>query len=544
VGTASPSFKVDVVGADGDGIRYTGAGVSAVFAVASSAAFIGTGTNNPVTFVVNNAEQMRLTSTGLGIGTSNPANKLDVNSAATTANSRFLTTGTNTYTPTVSTSLVNTTLQLIGGGASGATTGIRISQGGSFEAFFGGVQEAGGAAAFVWQGYNGVAYAERMRLDSSGNLGLGISPTVQFDVVRDQNNATPMARFRNNDSGSGAYAGIGVNAFGNSWGFRMGSAAANSNRLEIVSDAFGTPIARVIVDSSGNLGLGVTPSAWNGNQKALQLTNSGAIFARTSGTFVSQNLFYNASDAATYIGNGFATTYVQSSSSGTHAWFTAPSGTAGNAITFTQAMTLNSSGNLLVGTTTDEGERTRFESSSAAQLALVYPGIGKFSFKVDSGRNLSILDGTTERARIDSSGNFILAAANDARIYSQGVYNVTTGSAANVFVGSDGGFSRSTSSLKYKQNIQDAVHGLLDVLALRPVTYESKNQNEAGIVYGGLIAEEVHAAGLTEFVQYAEDGTPDALAYGNMVSLCIKAIQEMKAIIDSQAERLAVLEAK
>jgi hypothetical protein len=37
--------------------------------------------------------------------------------------------------------------------------------------------------------------------------------------------------------------------------------------------------------------------------------------------------------------------------SGLHKWFNAPSGTAGNAITFTQAMTLDASGNLLVGTT-------------------------------------------------------------------------------------------------------------------------------------------------------------------------------------------------
>jgi hypothetical protein len=35
-----------------------------------------------------------------------------------------------------------------------------------------------------------------------------------------------------------------------------------------------------------------------------------------------------------------------------HQWFNAPSGTAGNAITFTQAMTLDASGNLMMGLTT------------------------------------------------------------------------------------------------------------------------------------------------------------------------------------------------
>ena len=44
-----------------------------------------------------------------------------------------------------------------------------------------------------------------------------------------------------------------------------------------------------------------------------------------------------------------ATQYYQAA--GQHVWRTAPSGTAGNAISFTQAMTLDASGNLLVGLT-------------------------------------------------------------------------------------------------------------------------------------------------------------------------------------------------
>jgi hypothetical protein len=121
-------------------------------------------------------------------------------------------------------------------------------------------------------------------------------------------------------------------------------------------------------------------------------------------------------------------------------------------------------------------------------------------------------------------------------------YNNTTASAANLFVASGGDLFRSTSSLKYKQNVQNAIHGLAELLTLRPVIYEGKAASDAGKTFGGLIAEEVHDAGLTEFVQYAEDGTPDALAYGNMVSLCIKAIQEQQALIESLTSRVAQLE--
>jgi len=153
-------------------------------------------------------------------------------------------------------------------------------------------------------------------------------------------------------------------------------------------------------------------------------------------------------------------------------------------------------------------------------------------------------------ASISASNNFEIysvgAAAARLQIDSTGLLksvptnNNTTGSGANMVVFSDGQFARSTSSLRYKNTINNATHGLTELLTLRPVTY--KGNNDGDTVYGGLIAEEVHDAGLTEFVQYNDDGEPDALAYGNMVSLCIKAIQELKTELDSAKARIVALE--
>jgi hypothetical protein len=109
-----------------------------------------------------------------------------------------------------------------------------------------------------------------------------------------------------------------------------------------------------------------------------------------------------------------------------------------------------------------------------------------------------------------------------------------------MYVNSSGRFFRSTSSQRYKNTIQDATHGLTELLTLRPVTY--KGNDDGDLVFGGLIAEEVHDAGLTEFVQYDEDDQPDALAYGNMVSLCIKAIQQQQATITALTARIETLE--
>ena len=192
---------------------------------------------------------------------------------------------------------------------------------------------------------------------------------------------------------------------------------------------------------------------------------------------------------------------------------------------------------------------------------------GLFSPGADT---VALVTGGTERARIDSSGtlktfgstanssvyncDFRNSASTDLfRVRNDGYfitgsaasspYNLTTGSAANVNMDGNGALQRVTSSLKYKRDVQDIVHGLRELLQLRAVTYKGKGENDGETVFGGLIAEEVDAAGLHEFVQYASDGSPDSLAYGNMVSLCVKAIQEQQAIISELQSKVAALEA-
>jgi len=140
----------------------------------------------------------------------------------------------------------------------------------------------------------------------------------------------------------------------------------------------------------------------------------------------------------------------------------------------------------------------------------------------------------------DGNGNPRLWMNGSGYLHSDPTYANTSGGAANVGIASSGQFYRSTSSLRYKNTINDATHGLTELLTLRPVTY--KGNNDGDTVFGGLIAEEVHDAGLTEFVSYNDDGEPDALAYGNMVSLCIKAIQEQQETITALEARIAALE--
>ena len=114
--------------------------------------------------------------------------------------------------------------------------------------------------------------------------------------------------------------------------------------------------SNLINDASGNLGLGVTPSAY-GTGTAIDFSVYGTINNFDDGTKGNFQIGYNyyQSNATTfnYKTGDLASMYRQRA--GVHSWYTAPSGTAGNAITFTQSMTLFANGNLAINSTTDAG---------------------------------------------------------------------------------------------------------------------------------------------------------------------------------------------
>jgi hypothetical protein len=344
---------------------------------------------------------------------------------------------------------------------------------------------------------------------------------------------------------------------------------------------------KLTLTSSGNLGLGVTPSAWSAG-KAIEVGAVGnSIWGNGAVNMRILSNAYFASGAFRYATSAVASQYAQDN--GTHAWSIAPSwnGTGSDAISFTQAMTLDASGRLLVGNTADAASGGYFGAIQAqgSYPALVLKGTEASAKTWQVAENAGALafynttDG--ERARITSGGNFLINTtssiastliskgttsnntasachfmnSSDAALFfvrndgyietgtaATSPYNNTTGSAANMFVDSAGGLSRSTSSIRYKIDIKNATHGLAEVLALRPVTYKGINDKDK--VFGGLIAEEVHDIGLTEFVAYNNANEPDALHYGNMVALLTKAIQEQQAIITQLTARVAQLESK
>ena len=175
----------------------------------------------------------------------------------------------------------------------------------------------------------------------------------------------------------------------------------------------------------------------------------------------------------------------------------------------------NSKAGLGIGTTT---------AGQSATLA-VNPVAGNFSnrFVVGSSSATSML--------INNSGNVFMAqlsqgtAANDAVCISATFELIQTTNDSCVL-----------SSKRFKHDILDLSSGLLEVLKLRPVTYEL-NDSDRGVQVG-FIAEEVMEID-PRLVSLDKEGLPFSVRYQNFTAMLTKAIQELYIKTD---DRITVLE--
>jgi hypothetical protein len=273
-------------------------------------------------------------------------------------------------------------------------------------------------AAQTWSVNN----AEQMRLTSTG-LGIGTSsPATKLDV---SGSGDIKATVQTTSSGSGANVGLSLKTASNGeWLIQTGNVVFGGLRF---NNSGGE---RMQIDASGNLGLGVTPSAWASGWRALQLVNGSSLVnnGATNYTGIFQNAFYDGSNNR-YLSSTFALKYELVN--GTHAWFNSGAGTAGNAISFTQAMTLDASGRLLVGGTSAVG-RLGVWGDIAKITATGIDGTFDNVIKYGAAADLSSGGATANRwIGIDATVTAGAAVSNVLRVRA---YPGTTGNAAPVNV--------------------------------------------------------------------------------------------------------------
>jgi hypothetical protein len=494
------------------------------------------------------SEQMRLNSTGLGVGTSSPAAELDV--------------------------LANNPVMGYFRSSGGLSNDKRftISSGGDRVVLDSSFNSTGATAAFSFT----LGGSEQMRLTSTG-LGIGTSsPAAKLDVT-----------------GTGLVSSFGSTSTAETYvQVRNGTSTLYLGGKSDQNYVYGTaaiPLTfwtnsseKMRLDSSGNLGLGVTPSAWGGG-KAFEAGLVGNYFLGSTAAS------YTSIGTASYY-DGSSWKYARSTAASkyelydnTHKWYIAPSGTAGNAITFTQAMTLDVNGNLGVGTTSPAtrlvvggstgnyglqiAARTDFASLSGQILitdntgsACMYTASGALVFATGAtvGTN-----GGTERARIDSSGNLLVGRAtqinqerfgyttttdvgaifqraNDTQFY-PAIFYTSNGLVGYIYsFGTSTSYSTS-SDYRLKNTIAPMRGALAKVALLKPVTYKWNADGSDG---EGFIAHELAEvcpqAVVGEKDAVNKDGSikPQGIDTSFLVATLTAAIQEQQAIIESLKARL------
>ena len=270
---------------------------------------------------------------------------------------------------------------------------------------------------------------------------------------------------------------------------------------------------QMTLDTSGNLGLGVTPSPTTGSGvKGFEIGGSGnGLLGNSANVWVTQNAYFGSGFKKA--GSGYATMYNQSG--GTHNWnvSTSGGGSANDTITFTQAMTLDNGGNLYLGgstggagvmaltpagNTSGSPYSVAYSSSNSSSYtfhSMYYTGLSQYQFYVDWGG--------TVHARSTS-----ISSLSDQR---------------------------------EKTNIKPLETGLNEVLALKPSRFDWIDGYKTNVA--GFIAQEVQSI-LPDLIDdyKVSEGKESRLGLrtGDMIPTLVKAIQELSAKVTALEAKVGI----
>ena len=422
---------------------------------------------------------------------------------------------------------------------------------------------------------------EAMRLTSSSlytasgiNVGIGTS-SPGYPLVASRGTTGASAQFINTASYGQVFissGGTNQNAY-----LTLNPSGTGSAVIQVGNSD------KVTIDSSGNLGLGVTPSAWSlGKAFEVGAGGNGLWTVGNANIYLVSNTYY-ASGAYRYASTNAASAYEQEN--GVHKWRIAASGTAGDAITFTQAMTLDADGDLGVGTTSpafrldvlasgattwarignggsNNGAGLILGGSSTTKnwvIANQYNVSGGLEFTQTTANGGSTISSTPSML-LDSSGNLLVGTTSATDHPSTGVQlanasgvigGVYVGHASGVATGNyfatfsyDSGIIGSitqngvsqvlyniSSDQRLKENIAnaDSASALIDALQVRKFDWKADGSHQRY----GFIAQELVTVAPEAVHQPADPEQMMAVDYSKLVPMLVKEIQSLRARVAS-----------
>jgi hypothetical protein len=238
----------------------------------------------------------------------------------------------------------------------------------------------------------------KMTIDYAGNVGIGTSSPQNLLHVNKSDSLASAAQFTNSTTGAtssdGIFLGLGSGEQGYFWNYEANDLILGTNNTE-----------RMRIDSSGQVGIGTDSPT-----RELEVTGTGNVYAKITAPTANDS-------AGLELANTAATWLIQNDD------------TSNEALTFdragTEAMRIDSSGRLLVGTTSanyagvDLAVGSTADSQNGIQIQTSTTGYGYVLFGDGTGASAYVGQITykhddnfmafntagSERMRIDSAGN-------------------------------------------------------------------------------------------------------------------------------------------
>ena len=415
-------------------------------------------------------------------------------------------------------------------------------------------------------------------VDANGNVGIGVTPKswATLNDIKALEVGTNLSLSQDVNS---AYVSSNAYNTGNSWKYKNTQFAANyrqgtNDGIHVwyvapsgAADSVINWTAAMMIDNSGNVGIGTSSLDWNTGWRSLDILD-GSLFSQPDAVALSQNMKFNSNWEKVDTNKG-ASAYQQTG--GEHVFYGEPTTNSGSSLI--EYMRIDSSGNMGIGTTTTttttplaklhvkDGPVMTGGWERVLTLEANHPAI---QMKGRSQANKSAwieYDDAIATAglsfRVGGTSDDISTATRAFKITNSGNVGIGTSTPTSKLQVQGDVKSHDvvlTSDRRWKKDIKPLENSLHKIASLRGVSYQWRQDQfpDKGFSDGtkfGVIAQEIEVV-FPELVNEDDQGYK-SVAYSNLVAPLIEAVKELKqqnekqqAVIENLMKRLKMLEAK